>query len=103
MKNILYDLYYGRISGWERRPSRTAAYTAINRKIADEKQYLAEKLLADDCQRFQALEVLYTQAHEFEQLDAYRFGFRLGVMLMCAVFMGEDGDENLMGDDYAER
>ena len=89
MKNILHDLYYGRVSGWERRPVRTAEENAVNRKIEDEKRYFVGKMSLDDVQRFQELENLYTQAHEFDEIDAYRYGFKLGVMIMCAVFMGE--------------
>lgn len=56
MKNILHDLYFGRISGWERRPVRTLENMEVNRKIESEKMSL------DDVQRFQALENLYASA-----------------------------------------
>jgi len=39
----------------------------------------------DDVQRFQTLENLYAQSHEFSEVDAFQYGFKLGVMLMCAV------------------
>lgn len=90
MKNVLNDLYYGRVSAWERRPIRTDEEKAINSKIEAEKRYFIEKMSLDDCQRFQALENLYTQAHEFDEIDAFRYGLKLGVMLMSAVFMDED-------------
>ena len=90
MKSILHDLYYGHFSAWERRPNRTAENITVNRKIEDEKRYFIQKMSLDDCQRFQALDGLYSQANEFEQIDAFSYGFKLGTMLMCAVFMDED-------------
>lgn len=94
MKNILHNLYYGRVSGWERRPVRTAENNAINRKIESQKRYFIEKMSLDDCQKFQALENLYSQVHEFDEFDAYSYGLKLGIMLMCAVFMGEGETES---------
>jgi hypothetical protein len=89
MSDILIDLYYGRISGWERHRLRTTEEKTVNRKIEAEKRYFIEKMSLDDCKRFQELENLYTQAHGFDEIDAYRYGFKLGVMLMSAVFTGE--------------
>jgi len=85
MKNILDDLYNGKISAWERRRIKTAEENAINRKIEDEKRYFLGKMSLDDVQRFQTLENLYTQAHEFSEVDVFHYGFKLGIMLMCAV------------------
>ena len=95
MKKILYDLFYGRISGWERKPNYNAEAKAINRKIEREKEYFINKMSLDDVQRFQALEDLYTQSHEYCELDVFQYGFRLGTMLMCGVFM----DENVLTHD----
>ena len=89
MRNILHDLYYGRKAGYERRPIRTAENIAVNQKIETEKRYFEEKMPPDDVERFQALESLYTQAHEFDEIDAYVYGFKLGVMLMFTVFADE--------------
>jgi hypothetical protein len=46
-----------------------------------------QKMSLDDCQRFQGLENLYSQSSDFDQLDAFSNGFRLGAELMIAVFM----------------
>ena len=89
MKNILYDLYSGNISGWERRPIRSKECIEVNNKIKAEKQYFKDILTPTDFERLGALENLYTQAGEYEETDAYVTGLRLGVMLMCAVFYGE--------------
>ena len=90
MKNELHNLYYGNVPGWERRRFRTEEHKAINRMIESEKHYFEEKMSLDDCQRFQALENLYTQAHGFDEVDAFCYGFKLAVKLMCSVFIDED-------------
>lgn len=86
MSAILTDLYYGRISPWERRPVRSAEGWEIDRKIEDEKRHFIQKMSLDDCQRFQELENLYTQSSDAEQVDAFAHGFKLGAELMIAVF-----------------
>jgi len=90
MKSILEKLYFGRIAPWERRTNRSEERRELGRKIEDEKRYFIQKMSLDDCQRFQALDGLYSQANEFEQIDAFSSGFKLGIMLMCAVFMDDD-------------
>jgi len=90
VRNILHDLYYGCKAGYERRPVRSAENIAINYRIEAEKRYFEEKMPRDDVIRFQALESLYTQAHEFDEIDAYVYGFKLGVMLMFTVFTDEN-------------
>ena len=92
-RNILHNLYRGQFSAWERRPVRTAENIAVNRKIEDEKRYFTQKMSLDDCQRFEALENLYSHSNEFEQEDSFSYGFKLGTMLMCAVFLGEGEPE----------
>ena len=86
MSAILADLYYGRISPWERSPTRSAESREIDRKIEDEKRYFIQKMSLDDCQRFQELENLYSQSSGAEQVDAFTHGFKLGAKLMVAVF-----------------
>jgi len=90
MSKVFYDLYHGRYSAWERRPNRTDENRAVNRKIEDEKRYFSQKMSLDDFQRLIALENLYTDASDFEQVDAFTYGFKLGTTLMCAVYMSED-------------
>jgi len=87
MRNILHDLYNGKFSAWERRPVRTEESKALNRKIEDEKRYFMQKMSLDDCQRFEALEAMYCQVSDFEQADAFAYGFRLAIMLILSVFM----------------
>jgi len=93
MRNILHDLYNGRFSAWERRPIRTEETKTLNRKIEDEKRYFMQKMSLDDCQRFEALEAMYCQASDFEQADAFAYGFTIAIKLMFAVFMNEENPQ----------
>lgn len=52
MSNLLTDLYYSRISPWERHPIRSPECREIECKIEDEKRYFFQKMSLDDCQRF---------------------------------------------------
>ena len=92
---ILKDLFNGRISCWERRPNYTPEEKAIHRKIESERMYFVNKMSLDDVQRFQAFENLFAQLQEYTEHDVFQYGFRLGTMLMCGVFM----DENVLTHD----
>ena len=82
MRNILYDLY----SSWEHHPVQNSEYDEINYKIITEMEYFKNNMKSDDSLRLEALECLFTQAGEYEQADVFVAGFKLGVMIMCAVF-----------------
>lgn len=86
MSTVLHDLYYGRISPWERRPVCNEESLELGRKIEDEKRYFVQKMSLDNCRRFQELENLYTQCSDIDQLDVFSNGFKLGVKFMVAVF-----------------
>ena len=82
MRNILYDLY----SKWEHHPTQNSEFDEINSKIIAEMEHFKSIMNPDDCLRLDELECLYTQAGEYEQADVFVEGFKLGVMIMCAVF-----------------
>jgi len=90
MKNILHDLYYGRVSCTERPYIRTAEIKAVDNKIEDEKRYFSSKMSLNDCERFQELDNLYSLSNDYSQFNSFSYGFRLATMLMCAVFMDEN-------------
>ena len=89
MENILHDLYFGRILGYDRHPDGTDEINRINEKILIERKYFEDKMTDEDAQRFQALESLYTQTVEFSEIDTFIYGFKLGAKLMCSVFAEE--------------
>ena len=90
MKNILHELYFGRVSRWERRVNRTAEELAVENKIQTEKKHFSQIVSAEDYKRLNELEKLYGQFRDFEDMRTFNYAFRLGVLIMCAVFMGDD-------------
>ena len=85
MSDILTDLYYGRISPWERLPVRNDEGQKTDRKIEAEKRYFTQQMSPDYCRRFQELENLYTQSGDTQQADAFCCGFKLGAEFMIEV------------------
>jgi len=83
--SIMEALFDGRVIPWERRNVMSEERKAIEKKIEDEKRYFIEKMSLDDCQRFQALESLFSQAASDEEVEVYSYGFTLGALLMMEV------------------
>ena len=79
MENILHELYFRRIQGFERSRD-TSDISAINEKIVAERKYFEDKMTDEDVKRFQELESLYTKAGESYELDTFIYGFKLGAM-----------------------
>lgn len=85
MKNIMAVLFDGRVIPWERRCRMSDERRAIEEKIQSEKRYFIEKMSLDDCQRFERLENLYSEAAHDEETDIYSHGFTLGALMMMEV------------------
>jgi len=93
MKKILHDLYHGRIPGWDSIDGNDQS-DEIRKKILSERQHFVSSLSAKNFERFKALETLHRESHARRYQNTYTSAFKLGVMLMCAVFMNNDeGDE----------
>jgi len=93
MKKILHELYHGRIPGWDSVASTTKK-DEIRQKMLDERRYFASIMSPKDFERFKELEALHRECHAWRYRNTYTNAFKLGVMLMCAVFMNNDeGDE----------
>jgi len=89
MKKMLQDLYHGRFPRGDR--SVNNPHIDANReKILSERRYFESIMSAEDFERFKALEALHRECHDQRYRDTYTNAFRLGVMLMCAIFMDED-------------
>ena len=86
MNEILHDLYYGKFSSFERKVYRTTENKALIDKIDIEKKHLAQKLSADDAQRLENLESLYLQSSNYDQEDAFAYGFKSATKLMHEIF-----------------
>ena len=93
MKNILHELYLGRVSRRECRINRTAEEMAVEDKIQTEKKHFSETMSAEDYKRLDTLESLYTEAHYFENVRTFVYAFRLGALIMCAILEGEETEK----------
>lgn len=92
-ESIIDGLFYGGIAAFSRRAIPCAERVRINKKIEDEQRYFVSKMSLDDCQRFEALSNLYSQANSFEERDSFAYGLRIGTMLMCEVLLSSDGPD----------
>jgi len=92
MKKILHDLYRGRFPKGDHGVN-TPQIDATREKILSERQYLASIMSAEDFERFRALEALHRECHDQRYQNTYAKAFKLGIMLMCALFMNEEADE----------
>jgi len=90
MKKILHDLHHGRIPGWDSISSITET-DEFREKTLSERRYFASIMSAEDFERFKAWEALHREGHARRYRNIYTEAFKLGVMLMCAVFMNDDG------------
>jgi len=89
MRNILHDLFCGEIFPCERKPAKSPERDALHQKTEDEMRYFTDKMSACDRERFLELRELYNESYGFEELDTFVYAFKLGVMLMVAVFTDE--------------
>jgi len=90
MKNILYKLFHGQTPKWDSNNSAAAKAEAIKKRIASERHYFSTIMSDENFTRFKKLERLHRDRHSIQYMDTYINAFRLGAMIMCAVFMGED-------------
>ena len=91
-KDFVNDLYYGRITPWERRRSRKAAIIELDNQIACKRKEFTERLEEEDILRFETLEDLYFTRQELEVVESFRQGLRLGARFM----------EEICSDELAE-
>ena len=91
MKKILHDLYHGRVPGWDSRihSVNDSKSDEIREKILAERRHIVSVLSPKNLERFKALEALHSEAHTRMYRNTYTNAFKLGVMLMCAVFMND--------------
>ena len=85
MKNILHELYHGRVSSWERRINRSAEEKAIFNKVIEERHHFIETLSDEDSKRFENFELMSSQIHGFDEVRTFAYAFRLGALIMLAI------------------
>ena len=87
---FLDDLYYGRITPWERKKSRRTADAELSRRIEQEKAYFTCILSKEDYGRLEQLENLHVMQYEQEKLESFRQGLKLGAEFMDAICCGDE-------------
>lgn len=93
MKNILHSLCHGRVPGWHKSSSADAKSKILTQKIESERAYFASVLSAEDFKKFRKLEKLHKKYNSIKYIDTYINAFKMGAMLMCAVFGGENEND----------
>ena len=91
MNKLLQALYHGRIPGWDSQ-IHTTEIEELRKKILHERKCFTSDLSPKNLVRYEKLEALHAESHARRYENVYINAFRLGVMLMCAVF--SNGDDN---------
>jgi len=90
-QSIIDALFNGKVMPYEQiGVTGDDEYEAINRNIREEKEYFKSKLTEQDRQRLEAFESLFSQSSSIQNVETFRYGFRLGVMIMVEIFTGKD-------------
>jgi len=93
-QTIINALFHGNVNPWERKVAHNPKRREVERKIETEKEHFLKQMSFDDIQRFQALENLYLQAFQDDDVDIFSYGFTLGARMMLEITMGR---ENIAG------
>jgi len=89
-RTFINDLYYGRITPWERRRARKSAYTELDGKIICEREQFTKRLSEEDLQNFEKLEELCMTRQEQEKIESFRQGLKIGAFFMEEIY--REGD-----------
>jgi len=91
MNKVLQDLYRGRIPGWDSQIHSTGT-EEIRKKTLVERKRLMSLMSPKAVESFKRFEALHYEYHAQRYENVYTNTFKMGVLLMCAVFMsGEAG------------
>ena len=83
---ILEDLYFGRISPWERLCPKSGEYKEISGKIGKVRDSFEKNLSAEGSEQFEKLQDLLCDAGEIEDISLFEHAFSLGALMMLDVF-----------------
>ena len=90
MKNILHELFHGRVPGRDCNAPANPKVDELTQKIKSERQYFASIMSDANFKRFRKLERLHCKKNYLHYMDTFTNAFKLGAMLMCALFADED-------------
>ena len=85
-ESILHDLYFGRISPWEREQVHTEKYRVITKKWNDIVAHFKNLLSSEEFARFEEMQSLWAEAEMIDDAALFEYGFRLGALMMIDIF-----------------
>jgi hypothetical protein len=83
MKNILIDLYYGRISPWESAVPPDPVYRRAWDRVSKLEQTFLSRLNPEEQTLYETIEKERVTPTEMEREETFVEGFRLGVRIMA--------------------
>lgn len=91
-ESILNDLYYGRISPWERPRPRTHELKEASSQIIAIEEHFRNSLSPEEYAKIEELQKLRGQIDIIESIDLFGYAFSTGVLMMIDVFDYEGND-----------
>lgn len=87
----IFDRWYrGDLYPFEEIVPQDADYRSLGEKINSEREYFKSKLSPEDQERFEKWDGLLLDSSYMNGNANFSYGFKLGAMLMCEVFSGDN-------------
>ena len=90
--SILKRLYMGNLCSIEEAIPPDADYRSLSNKIGEEREYFAEKMFAEDKERFEKWNKMIFRYEDMTEYANFTQGFKLGVMLALEIFSGSESE-----------
>lgn len=81
-RQFINDLYYGRVTPWERKKAKKQAVLELERRLEDKRGEFVKQLTERTLQDFENLEELLAARQELERLECFRQGIQIGARFM---------------------
>lgn len=91
-ESMLDDLYYGRISPWERPRICTHEFEKISNQIIAIEQHFRDLLSPEEYKKIEELQGLRGRAEAIESANLFGYAFSTGALMMIDVFNYEGND-----------
>ena len=88
-KDILRDLYYGRLSPWEMTFRKSSEYAKALTEVVDFGDKIRELLTEEDRTMVDKMESSLNHIPDEAEREYFLIGFRLGAKMMLSVLNGE--------------
>lgn len=85
MKNILHDLYEGKIRPEEQCVPQSSYYHELNHQVSDAMLQWKQRLSTEEFDQLQELLDLRRESDALQSQEAFTFGFKLGALVMIDV------------------